>query len=357
MKTIKWKLFLSLVVALLMIAAVAVSRDGRILGHELNAPQEEAVQAEQVLADGTVVISTRNMTKDLIGYGGPIPLEIHLRDGRIVEIKTMRNAETPSFLRRVQKSGVYKKWIGMSADEALTAQVDALSGATMTSNVIIKSVQRAMLYAKNVKADEVVSYASLLKPKFIASLVVVLMAAVLPLFIRSKRYRFVQLLLNVLVLGFWSGSFISYSLLVNYMSNGISFWAAVIPILLLVIFIGYPIMGKSNHYCNWVCPFGALQELTGKCTPRKWRISDKVNRLLIIFRNVLWAVLMILMWCGIWFTWMDYELFTAFLFKQSAVAVLVVAALFLLLSLFISRPYCKYVCPTGTLSRIYQQKK
>lgn len=356
MKKIKWELFLSLIVCLLMIAAVAVSRDGRIIGYDLNTQEEEAFQAEQVLADGTVVISTRDMTKDLVGYGGPIPLAIHMRDGRIVEIKTMRNAETPSFLRRVQKSNVYKKWIGLNADEALSTQVDALSGATMTSNVIIASVKRAMQYAKKVKADEVVSYSALLTPKFIITFIVVVMAAVLPLFFRSKRYRFVQLLLNVLVLGFWSGSFISYSLLVNYISNGIHFWAAIIPILLLVIFIIYPILGKSNHYCNWVCPFGAMQELAGKCTKHKWRVSDRVNKTLIFCRNLLWAVLMILMWCGVLFSWMDYELFTAFMFKQATVAVLIIAALVVLLSMFISRPYCKYICPTGTLSRIYQQK-
>lgn len=70
-----------------------------------------------------------------------------------------------------------------------------------------------------------------------------------------------------------------------------------------------------------------------------------------MFRNVLWGVLMVLMLTATWTAWMDYELFTAFLYTSASVWVIVLAVLFLVLSVWVPRPYCRFVCPTGSLLR------
>ena len=51
---------------------------------------------------------------------------------------------------------------------------------------------------------------------------------------------------------------------------------------------------------------------------------------------------------------MDYELFSAFLFRRAAPLVLALAAVFFALSLVTPRPYCRFLCPTGTLIRFAQ---
>ena len=61
---------------------------------------------------------------------------------------------------------------------------------------------------------------------------------------------------------------------------------------------------------------------------------------------------MLLAWTGIFLEWMDYELFTAFIWQSAAWGVIIVAAVFLVASLFVSRPYCRFVCPTGTLLKM-----
>jgi polyferredoxin len=66
---------------------------------------------------------------------------------------------------------------------------------------------------------------------------------------------------------------------------------------------------------------------------------------------------MLVMWCGVWFDWMNYELFSAFLFNQAAWGVIVAALLFVALSFVVQRPYCRFVCPTGSLFRIAQNSK
>ncbi|MFI3285411.1 MAG: 4Fe-4S binding protein [Rikenellaceae bacterium] len=63
------------------------------------------------------------------------------------------------------------------------------------------------------------------------------------------------------------------------------------------------------------------------------------------------------MWLGVGFELMDYEIFSAFIISSASTAVLVMAALFLILSLFIQKPYCRFGCPTGALITMAQKTK
>ena len=123
------------------------------------------------------------------------------------------------------------------------------------------------------------------------------------------------------------------------------------PLLMVFVALIYPLLGKPGHYCAHVCPFGSAQELTGKVTRCKPRMSPRLNKALITFRNLLWGVLMALMLTSTWTAWMDYELFTAFLYTSASVWVIVLALAFLVLSVWVPRPYCRFVCPMGTLLR------
>lgn len=67
--------------------------------------------------------------------------------------------------------------------------------------------------------------------------------------------------------------------------------------------------------------------------------------------------LLLLMWTGITFDLINYEVFSVFLFDQASLFVLVLAGVSLLLSLVVSRPYCRFVCPTGQLLRWSEGKK
>ena len=57
---------------------------------------------------------------------------------------------------------------------------------------------------------------------------------------------------------------------------------------------------------------------------------------------------------GIWVSWIDYELFTAFAVDVAPLGVVIAGGVFILLSVWIPRPYCRFVCPTGTLVKISQ---
>ena len=78
---------LSLLICILMIMAVSIRRDGKVLGHAItatDAPQTTA-DAMRQLDDGTTVINTTDLAKDVIGYSGTVPLEISVKDGSVIK--------------------------------------------------------------------------------------------------------------------------------------------------------------------------------------------------------------------------------------------------------------------------------
>lgn len=364
---------LSLVVVVLILAAAAILRDGRILGHDLREAHEtKALKNDtlEVTPDGAFVVSTKPLAKDVQGYGGPVPLKIHIKDGRVVAVEAEPNAESPDFFNRAKE--LLNHWQGKSVDEALAEEVDAVSGATFSSRAIIANMQRGLAYAKQHgqwSVDGSVGALGTSAPPIVGSvdgsvgaletgaypivaLVVVLLGAVVPLFYNNRRLHLVQLAVNVVVLGLWTGTFVSYTLFLRIFAGGVSLstiGALAAPLLMLIVALIYPLAGRSGHYCANICPFGSAQELAGKLSRRKLRITPRVLKLLSVLRNLLWGVLMALLLTGTCTAWIDYELFTAFLYSSASVWVIVLAALFLVLSVWVPRPYCRFVCPTGAL--------
>lgn len=330
----------------------AVQRNGKVWGHELGKSDEQtdtaaASDTMRTLADGTIVVNTTTLAKDISGFGGQVPLEIYIKNGRISKVEALKNSETPDFFN--QAKALLTRWNGKTIYEAQAMKVDGVLGATFSSRGIIGNMQRGLQYAAKKTAKPSVLDKLDHSPQTIVGLIVVLLGAIIPLFYHNRRWRMVQLVLNVVILGLWCGTFLSWSLFVNFMSNGINVWVSLIPIVMLVTAFVYPLFGKKQYYCMNICPFGSLQELAGKTNHKKWKMSAKTVHRLTLFRQLLFAVLMVLMLAGIWFDWMDYELFTAFIFQSASVVVIVLAVLFVLLSVFVPRPYCRFVCPTGTM--------
>lgn len=360
---------LSLVVVMLVLSAAAILRDGRIFGHDLRQTHAAVVSVAQgsdtlsVQPDGTFMVNTRVLAKDVQGYGGPVPLKIHIdKDGRLTAIEAEPNAESPSFFDRAKE--LFSRWQGKTIDEAMAEDVDAVSGATFSSKAIIRNVQRGLAYAKQhgladggkgaqkESAEHTVATGWTLGS--IVALIAVLLGAVVPLFTNNRRLHLVQLVVNVVVLGLWTGTFVSYTLFLRLFAGGVSLSAIgtlAAPLLMLIVALLYPLAGRSGHYCAHVCPFGSAQELAGKLSRRKLRITPRVLRVLTALRNLLWGVLMALLLTGTCTAWIDYELFTAFIYSSASVWVIVLAMLFLVLSVWVPRPYCRFVCPTGALMK------
>ena len=96
-------------------------------------------------ADGTYIINTTTLCKDVKGFRGNTPLSIYIKKGKIVEIKALANQETPKFFNKV-KQGLLNKWNGMKVKKAQHAQIDGVTGATYSSKAVKENVKRGISY-------------------------------------------------------------------------------------------------------------------------------------------------------------------------------------------------------------------
>lgn len=76
-----------------------------------------------LLEDGSVRLNTSELGKDIVGYGGNVPLEITLRDGKVENIRALTNSETPDFFRLA--SALLTKWNGQTIEDAQKIGVDS----------------------------------------------------------------------------------------------------------------------------------------------------------------------------------------------------------------------------------------
>lgn len=89
-------------------------------------------------------IYTQPLCSGIIGYNDIVPLKITMENGKISDIEILDNRETPRYMKCVIEGGLVEKFYGLTPSEAAGLDVDAVSGATFTSNAIIKSVRATM---------------------------------------------------------------------------------------------------------------------------------------------------------------------------------------------------------------------
>lgn len=297
-----------------------------------------------ISSEGDVTIHTAVLS-DTQGYAGKTPLDIKINKEEIItEITPLDNEETPGFFNRAKE--LLKPLIGKKVKEIPEIKIDAVSGATYSSNALIQNLNAGLEFYSDSEAAKSTSEIPL---KVWIALSVILTACIVPLFIKNRYYLTAQLIANVIVLGVWCGEFLDYYLILKYLSFGFTFPVGLAAILMIIAAFVYPLFGKPQHYCNYICPLGSAQTLLGKISHKKLTLSAKLVKTLNLLRKVIWATLMILLWLDVATEWMDYELFQIFLPSSAPISVIVVASIFLILSTVIHRPYCRFVCPTGSL--------
>ncbi len=346
---------LTLITAILMIFAGAIATTGRIKWLERdNEAGEQVPPVFTQTSDGTLIVNTTGPGKGKTGFAGDVPLLITLKDGKIASIEALPNAETPSFFNKATEK-IFPRYIGLTPEEAGRIGQDAVSGATYSSNAILANINAGLA---ELSSDSFTASSPWSSLSFWIGLLVVICGAVLPLFIKSTIYRIVQKIANIAVLGFWTGTFLSFSFFLRTASEGIELLPSLAMVIMLLCAFIYPLLGRPNHYCLWICPFGSIQDLASSCFPRlHLHLGATTIGVLTMLRKVLWLVLMLLLWTGIWQTWTGYELFSAFLISSVSTGVLVAAASILIISFFIPRPYCRFVCPTGSLFKYSENEK
>lgn len=121
----KLQQLLCLLTCVLMVVAVSIRRDGKVVGRNVKNQQTVSQKADPmvVLDDGSALLNTSELGKDIVGYGGNVPLEITLHEGRVENIRALANSETPDFFRLA--SALLTKWNGQTIEDAQKIGVDS----------------------------------------------------------------------------------------------------------------------------------------------------------------------------------------------------------------------------------------
>lgn len=165
---------------------------------------------------------------------------------------------------------------------------------------------------------------------------------------RSKKLLALLSLLSVCLLGFyWKGCPCPIGLTQNTAAF-LFYENAHYPFVYFAIF-ALPIIAAlffGRIFCGGVCPLGALQELLFFKRVKVNATLDLTLRLLPYF---VLAVAIVFASVGGTFFACAYDPFVPLFRRAGTLPLAVFCGLMLILSVFISRPYCKYLCPYSVL--------
>lgn len=125
-----------------MAAAVLLS-SATVMQNVRAAASQDKVMTK--MADGTFVVNTTSLAKDVKGYKGTTPLNIHIKNGKVVKVEALGNMETPKYFAIV-KTKIMTKWDGQTISKARKMEVDTKTGATYSSKSVVENVRRGLDY-------------------------------------------------------------------------------------------------------------------------------------------------------------------------------------------------------------------
>lgn len=304
------------------------------------------------------LLSTSPMADDIIGYASSVPVMIAIDSNNTIEaVKLLANSESRGFIRKINRKSFFNSWDKMSVVDALNADVDVVSGASMTTGAVKEGVNlRLAKYLEIEKKEKDMPWAKMIA--FAGSLFVLLFA--LLSFFSPKsvaKKRIFLLLSSIIILGFWQGEFISLALMYGWLINGIPVMAKIFMLLLIVLSFVLPLFTNKAFYCTHVCPYGAAQELLGKLNKKKIKIPRNISRYLRCVKMVFFYAIVLAVILRFEIDLSNFEPFSAFLVMVASPAAIVIATVFLIISIFIPKAWCNYFCPTGYLLETFRKGK
>lgn len=315
---------------------------------------------------GVAFVTTDVVPDESWGYRYQIETLVGVSvNGKITGVKVLREFESPRYTKGLLSFG---SWFLTQFNQkdagdnfVLEYDIDAITGATITSSAITRSVKTGLqliteevLYQKVDKDSPIkhLFFQHLLWQIDIILLWVTFGLALLSFFKKNELLRYLTLGMSFTYLGIVMGGGFSINDVLTLLSlhnpvflNNL-YWYS-----LVVIATGSAIIA-GRFYCGWLCPFGAILEVLFRMVPIEWTVTGNADRFLKIVKYVNLVILLLI----------------AFLFTNQILAIYLVGIIepfatffhldgdliswlwlisMLIFSAVISRFYCRYFCPLG----------
>jgi len=356
-------LALAAVVLIVIVWFVGLSRSEADLEPFLQRAFPQADFIEQI--QGGVYEAWDNQEKDNLlgyvnpgsadGYGGELRVAVAVStEGTVLGLVVIEHKETFSFFRRVLRSRLIDGFKDKSyTDPFIPGQdVDSITGATYSARALAEAVKSASRQVATKALNLPAIEDPPLKIQFGMPEIVLLLLFLFGVVARQKRFkpkkaaRWVSMLAGIGVLGFLLNKPFTLSLINKILLGYWPKWQLDLYWYILlggIVFI--TIIDNRNPYCDWFCPFGATQECLGVIGGANNWISVRIQLFLRWFQRLiaLGAILMALILRNPSVS--SYEVFGAFFRLIGTNFLFILLAVVLIVSLFIRRPWCSYLCP------------
>lgn len=329
---------------------------------ELKNPSRRDAYAKDSSVLGSVVRST-DLAPSIKGYNGEISLLIGVsHDGTITGVTVLEHNETPSYVRNLMQWVNTFRGRHVTDDLEIGIDVDGMTRATVSSKAIIDltriSSREVANRVYNVDVPEEPKAMLPVREIIKTALTILLFSiAILGIIKRKDTYRWVTLGLALILVGFvynFQLSILNLSAILSLKpSLSLSFW-----LLFGLSVLTAPILGRV--YCNWICPFGAVQEITHRILPGKGGAPSAHRNVEILKLVILWeTTLAAILTSNLMYA--DYEPFMTLFARRGPILLWFFLGVILFFSIYRYRFWCRYFCALGgfyyLLSRFKLAKK
>ncbi len=288
------------------------------------------------------------------GYGGPIHMNMALtREGTISSIEITEHHETIPYIS--QLGNFLHQFIGRSRQSPLILgrDIDAISGATITSQAITKAVRKKRSNILNINPEQETPDAIDLKHIFIP--LCLTLAAIMAFVFRYNPLRWAILIGATVYFGIINHTMLSIIQITESVLGHIpSFTQNTLGWMLLgIAFISAVLIGRI--YCGNLCPFASIQEILFQLkvhheTPSI--ITPAIDKNSRIIKYVLLLTITGLAFYLNSSAVANIEPFVTLFAGHGGKLAWSLLALMLVLAVFNFRFWCKYLCPVGALTSL-----
>jgi len=303
------------------------------------------------------VVRTSPDADHIVGYVGMTDTLVTLdKDLKVLGIQIRRSEDTRKHVEDVAIDRQFMKvWNGKTWEEVGTMtpkalRMEGVAGSSMTSLAMAEGIALRFRRADNAASKQPVFR---VQARDIGLFAVVTMALVLT-FSNIEKRKWVRRVFQVAVIayvGLINGDLIAQSLLTGWAKTGLPWRMAPGLTLLGVTALLVPWATRKPVYCLHLCPHGAAQELVGRLTPKKWRVSvpDNIARRLRYLPAVLLFMVLAIVMFGLPIDLASVEPFDAYVIGVAGLATILIAIGGLIAAFFVPQAYCKFGCPTGAV--------
>jgi uncharacterized protein with FMN-binding domain len=304
-----------------------------------------------------------------IGYGGPLWVAVAIDpEGNILNVAVVGHRETPRWYNRTVQDGLIQRLVGKNyADEFVVgSDVDNVTGATYTTRAIATAARNGARAAAEgelgLPAASAAAASAGAAPEAppvqfgvpeAALMVLFAMGYVnrRPWFKYKKQLRWVSMIVGLVLLGIVYTQPLTLSVVSRFLLGPWPEWQTNLYwYLLLGGMLLFYILENQNAYCEWFCPFGAVQECLGAVGGARPHTGGRYRLLLTWLQRVLaWIALLLALFLrnpGV----TSYEIFGTFFDLEGSTLQFVVLGIVLVAALSIRRPWCRFLCPIRPVS-------